>query len=257
MKAANPVRSTVEGLGGFYAMCLDAALALVRTPFQWKEFLEQTMFIARVSLVPTILVAVPLCTNIVFLLNNLLLEIGAGDMAGAAAFLGSIREIGPIVTVLVVAGAGATAICADLGARTIRDEIDAIRVMGIDPIARLVVPRVLASTLVAILLNPLVAAVGITGGYLFSVYLQHITPGLYVVNLSLLSKGVVEIVFSEIKAAVFGLLAGLVACHRGLTVSGGPKGVGDAVNQTVVLCFVLLFVANTIITAVFLQVTGS
>lgn len=250
------IRGVVAPIGGFYAMCLDTARAAVRGPFQSKEFLDQVTFITRVSLIPTILVAVPLCTNIVFLLNKLLLELGAGDFAGGAAFLGSIREIGPIVTVLVVAGAGATAICADLGARKIRDEIDAMQVMGIDPIARLVVPRVLASTLVAMLLNPIVATVGITGGYLFSVYLQDITPGLYVVNLDLLSEGAVEILFSEIKAAVFGLLAGLVACHRGLTAGGGPKGVGDAVNQTVVLCFVLLFITNTVITAVFLQVTG-
>jgi len=71
-----------------------------------------------------------------------------------------------------VAGAGATAICADLGARTIREEIDAMRVLGIDPIQRLVVPRVLASTFVALLLNGLVCLIGLSGGYVFSVFLQ-------------------------------------------------------------------------------------
>src|SRR5712675_1414606 len=158
---------------------------MFKAPFAWREFILQAWFVARVSIVPTLMLTVPYTVLLTFTFNILLTEFGAADFSGTGAALGTGREIGPIVTVLVVAGAGATAICADLGARTIRDEIDAIRVMGIDPIARLVVPRVLASTLVAILLNPLVATVGITGGYLFSVYLQHITPGLYVVNLSL------------------------------------------------------------------------
>ena len=74
----------------------------------------------------------------------------------------AVTQLGPIVTVLVVAGAGATAICADLGARTIREEVDAMEVLGIDPIHRLVVPRVIASTVVAVLLNGLVIAVGLT-----------------------------------------------------------------------------------------------
>ncbi len=88
---------------------------------------------------------------------------------------------------LVVAGAGATAICADLGARTIREEIDAMRVLGIDPIQRLVVPRVLASTFVALLLNGLVCAIGLAGGYVFSVLLQGVNPGAFINGLTMLT----------------------------------------------------------------------
>ena len=80
---------------------------------------------------------------------------------------------------LVVAGAGSTAICADLGARTIREEIDAMEVLSIDPIHRLVVPRVLAATCVATLLNGLVITVGLVGGFLFGVYLQNVSGGAY------------------------------------------------------------------------------
>ena len=117
--------------------------------------------IARVSLVPTLLVAIPFTVLVAFTLNILLREIGAADLSGAGTAFGTITQLGPVVTVLVVAGAGATAICADLGARTIREEIDAMRVLGIDPIQRLVVPRVLASTFVALLLNGLVCAIGL------------------------------------------------------------------------------------------------
>src|SRR5439155_23244064 len=88
-------------------------------------------------------------------LTVLLAEFGAADASGAGAGIGAVTQLGPIVTVLVVAGAGSTAICADLGARTIREEIDALEVLGIDPIHRLVVPRVVASTAVAVLVNGL------------------------------------------------------------------------------------------------------
>ena len=98
------------------------------------------------------MLAIPFTVLLTFTLNILLVEFGAADFSGTGAALGTVTQIGPIVTVLVVAGAGATAMCADLGARTIREELDALRVMGINPIQALVVPRVLAATLVALVL---------------------------------------------------------------------------------------------------------
>lgn len=175
-------------------------------------------------------------------------------LARGTAF-GTITQLGPVVTVLVVAGAGATAICADLGARTIREEIDAMRVLGIDPIHRLVVPRVLASTLVALLLNGLVAAIGLSGGYVFSVFIQGVNLGAFINGLTVLT-GLRELVLSEVKALLFGLMAGLVGCYRGLTVKGGPKGVGNAVNETVVYAFLCLFVINVVITAIGVRITA-
>jgi len=160
-----------------------------------------------------------------------------------------------VVTVLIVAGAGATAICADLGARTIREEIDAMEVLGIDPVRRLVIPRVLASTFVALLLNGLVVTIGLLGGFFFSVFLQNVNPGAFVSGLTLLTH-LPEMVISEVKAGLFGLIAGLVACFRGLSVKGGPKSVGDAVNETVVYSFMGLFVINVIVTAVGIKATA-
>jgi phospholipid/cholesterol/gamma-HCH transport system permease protein len=157
--------------------------------------------------------------------------------------------LGPLVTVLVVAGAGSTAICADLGARTIREEIDAMEVLGIDPIHRLVVPRVIAATVVALLLNALVIVIGLTGGFLFGVYLQNVSGGAYLSTLTLLT-GLPEVVISTVKASVFGLIAGLVGCYRGLTVRGGSKGLGTAVNETVVLCVLALFAVNVVLTTI-------
>lgn len=245
----------LAGVGEFFALAADTVVSMFRPPFAWREFIQQAWFVARVSIVPTILLSVPFTVLAVFILNILLAEIGAADLSGTGAALGAVTQIGPVVTVLVVAGAGATAMCADLGARTIREELDAMRVLGINPVQALVVPRVLAATLVACLLVPVVTCVGLVGGFVFSVFLQHVTPGAFVSGLTLV-VGLGEFLIALIKAALFGLSASLIACYKGISVGGGPAGVGNAVNETVVFSFLALFVINVIATAVGVKVTA-
>ena len=236
-------------IGGFFRMCVLTGKALFRWPFQWREFVLQCWFIMRVAFLPTIMVSIPLTVLLIFTLNVLLAQFGAADLSGAGAAIGAVTQLGPLTTVLVVAGAGSTAICADLGARTIREEIDAMEVLGIDPIHRLVVPRVVAATLVATLLNGLVITVGLVGGYLFGVYLQNVSGGAYLATLTTIT-GLPEVVIATVKAATFGLIAGLVGCYRGLTVRGGAKGLGTAVNETVVLAVVALYAVNVVLTTI-------
>ncbi|WP_208103600.1 ABC transporter permease [Mycolicibacterium sp. CBMA 226] len=249
-KAARPFRA----IGGFFAMALDTLVLIPRRPFAWREFLLQSWFVARVSLVPTLMLAIPFTVLMIFTFNILLLEFGAADFSGTGAAYGTVTQIGPVVTVLVVAGAGATAMCADLGARTIREELDALRVMGVNPIQSLVVPRVLAATFVATLLASVVITVGLVGGFVFSVYVQHVAPGSFIGGLTVITRAP-DVVISLIKAALFGLAAGLIACYKGTTVGGGPAGVGIAVNETVVYTFVALFAINIIASAVGIEVT--
>lgn len=248
------VSRPARAIGGFFAMALDTMVAIPRRPFAWREFLLQSWFVARVSLLPTLMLAVPYTVLVVFTFNILLLEFGAADYTGTTAAFATVTQVGPIVTVLVVAGAGATAMCADLGARTIREEIDALRVMGVNPIQLLVVPRVLAATVIATLLSSMVIMVGLVGGFFFSVYVQHVTPGAYAAGLTVLTS-VPDVLLALIKAALFGLAAGLIACYKGISVKGGPAGVGNGVNETVVYTFVALFAINIIATAVGVKVT--
>jgi phospholipid/cholesterol/gamma-HCH transport system permease protein len=248
--AGTPLRA----LGGFVAMSLDTLVLIFKPPFAWRELLLQSWFVARVSLLPTMMLAIPFTVLMIFTFNILLVEFGAADYSGTGAAYGAVTQIGPIVTVLVVAGAGATAMCADLGARTIREELDALRVMGINPIQALVVPRVLAATVVATLLSSVVILVGLIGSFLFSVFIQHVTPGSFVGGLTVIT-GVADVLISIIKAALFGLSAGLIACYKGITVGGGPAGVGNAVNETVVYTFMALFAINIVATAAGVQAT--
>ncbi|MCV7370946.1 MlaE family ABC transporter permease [Mycolicibacterium duvalii] len=230
-------------------MSLDTFVQMFKPPWAWREFILQTWFVARVALMPTILLSIPFTVLTTFTINVLLVEIGAADFSGTGAALGTVTQTGPIVTVLVIAGAGATAMCADLGARTIREELDALRVLGVNPVQALVVPRVLAATLVSLLLASLVCLVGISGGFVFSVFFQNVTPGAFAAGLTLL-VGAPEVIVALIKAAIFGLAASLIACYKGISVGGGPQGVGNAVNETVVYTFMALFVINLIATAV-------
>lgn len=243
-----------HGVGDFFALSLDTLVAMVRPPFAWREFLNQIWFIARVSIVPTLLLAIPFTVLGTFTFNLLFLEFGAGDFSGSGSALACVTQVGPVVTVLVIAGAASTAMCADLGARTIREEIDALRVLGINPVQTLVAPRVAAAASAALLLNSLVTVVGLAGGFAFSVFFQHITPGAFAAGLTLL-VGSADVVISLIKATLFGLAASLIACYKGITVGGGPAGVGNAVNETVVFAFLALFVINVVVTALGVKAT--
>ena len=242
----------VDGVGGLVAFSVKTLRLIPKPPFQTREFVQQTEFIAFVSVLPAMLVSIPFGAVIALQLGNLTKQLGAESFTGAASALATIREASPIVTALLLAGAAGTAICADLGSRTIREEIDALEVLGISTIQRLVVPRVLGCVVVAMLLNGLVSVVGVAGGYVFNVLVQGGSPGAFVTSFRTLAT-MHDLVLGEVKAAIFGLLAALIACYRGLTVKGGPRAVGDAVNQSVVIAFAALFVTNFVITSVYLQ----
>ena len=224
-----------------------------RRPFQFREFIQQSWFFASVTILPTALVAIPFGAVISLQLGSLTKQIGAQSFTGAASALAIVQQAAPLVTALLVAGAGGSAVCADIGARTIREEIDAMEVLGISPIHRIVVPRVLAAMLVSVLLNGLVSVVGVLGGYFFNVVMQGGTPGAYLSSFNALAQ-LPDLWISEVKAIIYGFLAGIVAAYRGLNPAGGPKGVGDAVNQAVVITFMLLFLVNVVLTAIYLQI---
>ena len=154
---AAPLTGALRQSGSLFALALDVMRALPKRPFQVKEFIQQAWFIASVTILPTALVSIPFGAVIALQLGTLTRQLGAQSYTGAASVLAVLREASPIVTALLIAGAGGSAICADLGSRKIREEIDAMEVLGISPIQRLVVPRVLASMLVAVLLNGLVS----------------------------------------------------------------------------------------------------
>ena len=248
MTLAGGLQKPLRAVGEFYAMALDTVMLVPKRPFPWRELVLQCWFIARVSMVSALLLAFPFTVLASFTFNILLVDFGAVDLAGSATGV-TLAQLGPVVTVLVVAGTASTAICADLGARTIRDELDALRVMGVNPIQTLVVPRVLASTIIATLLSAIVSIATLVGSYAFGVFVQNVTPGAFAAGLTLIT-GPTDVVVIFVKSALFGFAAGLIGCYKGISVGGGPAGVGTAVNETVVYSFMALYFINLIVTAV-------
>src|SRR5687768_15218342 len=247
------VLAPVGTAGKLFAFGLDVGRGLFRRPFQTKEFLLQSWFIVKVTIVPTAFVAIPFGAVIALQVGGLIKQFGAQSFTGSAAVLAVVREAGPIACALLIAGAAGSAIAADFGARRIREELDAMMVLGIDPIQRLVVPRVLACMLVAVFLNGLVSIVGVAGGYVFNVMLQDGTPGAYLASFTALAQ-LPDLWQGMAKALIFGLIAAIVASYKGMNAGGGPKGVGDAVNESVVITFLLLFVVNFVLSAIYLEV---
>jgi phospholipid/cholesterol/gamma-HCH transport system permease protein len=239
-----------EEIGKMFSIGLESLHVMFRRPWPRGEFLEQVWFLIKVTTVPVILVSIPFGMIISLHVGSFLRELGSEAHMGAAMVLAVVREEAPVATALLIAGAGGSAMCADLGSRRIRDEIDAMQVLGIDPVQRLIMPRLFAAALVAVLLDAIVSIAGIGGGWFFAVKVQHVTSSSYFASFNELSQ-LADLGVALMKAALFGFLAGMVACYKGYYVRGGPKGVGDAVNQAVVITFIMLFFVNFILTALY------
>ena len=167
--------------------------------------------------------------------------------------LATVREAAPIAAALIISGAAGSAICSDLGARKIREEIDAMEVLGVDPLYRLVVPRVAATVFVSMMIIGIVIAAGIGGGYFFNVIVTGGSAGSFLSSFTALAT-LADLLIAIVKAAIFGWLAAVVGSYKGLSAGGGPSGVGQAVNESVIITFMLLFFINAVMTAIYFQV---
>ncbi|WP_446222060.1 MlaE family ABC transporter permease [Nocardia sp. IBHARD005] len=225
-------------------------VSIAQRRFPFHEFIKQCAFMANVSALPTVFVAIPVAVVVSIQVGALVNQVGATTFIGAVAGLGIIRQGAPLVTSLMIAGAVGSAICADLGSRTIREEIDAMRVMGVDPVRRLVAPRLAAAVLVSMLLCGFIVFVGFATAYLFNVYAQHGTPGSFIGSFASFAVAN-DLIVALVKAATFGVLTAIIACDIGLHTEGGPGGVANSVNSAVVSSALMLFATNIIVTQLY------
>ncbi|MGW4634467.1 MlaE family ABC transporter permease [Nocardia sp. NPDC004415] len=238
-------RAIRMGAAAFHLGTVDA----LRLRFPLGETLTQAWFLLRVTAVPSVLMAVPFGVIVSAQVGNIVSELGADSMIGAAGGLGVIKQGAPMATAMLLGGAGAAAVAADLGARTIREEIDALRVMGVDPVRRLVVPRIAAMMLVAPVLTVVIIVVGIGSGFAVAVSALDVTPGSYWQSFGAFTTPL-DVWVALVKSVIFGFLVVVIACQRGLEAGGGPRGVADGVNAAVVMSIAAAVVLNTVITQV-------
>jgi phospholipid/cholesterol/gamma-HCH transport system permease protein len=219
--------------------------------FQWREFIRQAAFMAGTSVVPTIFVALPIGVTLSVQFALLAGQVGATSLAGAASGLAVIRQAASLVAAILMASAVGSAITADLGSRKIREEIDAMEVMGISIIQRLVAPRFVAAILVAIALTGLVCFAGFLASYLFNVYFQHGAPGSFIETFAAFTT-TADMNLALFKAVIYGAIVAIVSCEKGLTTRGGSMAVANSVNAAVVESILLLMLVNVAISQMYI-----
>jgi phospholipid/cholesterol/gamma-HCH transport system permease protein len=238
-----PIRVLTE-LGGVVRLGGEVLWSVVRHPRgHWTETRDEMFRVLTRSAVPMVLAVFTFALMIGILGLNFLNLLGAAYRYGQYFFIVNTRDFTPWINSMVVAGIVGTALCADLGARVIREEIDALEVLGLDPVRELVVPRVLSISLLTPLLMVVSLVMGIVGG-LYSTVTYGNVPAADYWDTLFKNLTSVELVVGVGKSAIIGFVTGIVCAHKGLSARGGSIGVGRAVNEAVVMSFVLVFLVD-------------
>ncbi|MGA9875903.1 MAG: ABC transporter permease [Solirubrobacteraceae bacterium] len=251
-RALLPTKSMLEEVGDMMVLTGKTISSALRPPYPYGgEFVSQFLFTLRICWLPLLVSTFAIsygaaglqAANILNLLGNL-------DRLGGFFVLAAVREIGPIITAVMIAGAAGTAITADLGARKIREELDALQVLGVDTVKNLVVPRFLALMIATGLFNIYAILFGLFGGVLAAV-VNHQALGPFWVTF-FANTSTTDLWGSTLKTMVFGAIIAIVCCYKGMSASGGAEGVGRAVNQAVVAAFLAVGMFNYVFTQMLL-----
>jgi phospholipid/cholesterol/gamma-HCH transport system permease protein len=244
--------STLAQIGEMILLAARSLRAAVVPPYPYgEELISQFLFTLQLSWFPLLISTVALSFGAPGLqAANFLTLIGSLDRLGGFFVLAAIRQIAPLVTAVVVAGVAGTAITADLGARKIREELDALQVLGVDPIKNLVVPRLLALMAATALLDIFALVFGIAGGILTTVLYNQPLGGFFATLFT--NASITDLWGSVLMCSIFGAIIAVVCAYKGMSASGGAAGVGRAVNQAVVISFAAIGAFNFVFTSTLL-----
>ena len=244
------VTDLVTRLGDMALLAWQAFYYALKRPYELRALVQQMDHIGVKSVAICGVAAV--FTGLVLALQTTygLARFGAKAYVGIVVSLSMVRELGPVLTALLVGGRVGSGITAELGAMKVTEQIDAMRALGANHIKKLVVPRVLSIMLVLPLLTVMANGLGIYGGMLISQHEFHVEPHLYMStiwrNLTL-----ADLLSGLGKTVVFGFLIGIVGCYNGLEVSGGTEGIGRATTKTVVTSAILILISDFFLTKFF------
>jgi phospholipid/cholesterol/gamma-HCH transport system permease protein len=247
-RAFRPVKGFIETVGSMGVLTGKTIVSALRPPYPYGgEFVAQFLFAIRLCWFPMIVASVAFTYGPSGIQTaNFLNLFGAIDRLGGLFVLVVVREFAPLVCAIVMAGVAGTAMTADLGARKIREELDALQVLGVDPIKNLVVPRFLSLMLVTGMFNVYALIFGTLGGVLVTVSNGAPLGPFWATYFD--NATTTELWGSLLKTTLFGAIIAIVCCYKGLTASGGPEGVGRAVNQAVVIAFIGIGAFNYVFT---------
>jgi phospholipid/cholesterol/gamma-HCH transport system permease protein len=239
--------TTGRGMQLFAAVLRYVVIDTIALRLPVGDVIVQAWTLLKVTATPGLLMAIPFGAMATVVTSGLVNQLGATALLGAAAGMGVVRQGAPITAGLLMGGAAASAIASDFGARAIREELDAMRVLGVDPVRRLVVPCFLALLLIAPILCVFIVVAGTAAAFAMAVAASGVATGSFWMSFGTFAK-VVDVWFAIGKTIVFGAIVAIISSLRGMEAKGGPRGVADAVNSSVVLNVVCIVFANLGIT---------
>jgi len=247
-RAFLPAKNLFEQVGDMMILTGKTIVSAIRPPYPYGgEFMSQFLFALRLCWFPLLISTVAFGYGAPGLqAANFLTLFGALDRLGGFFVLASIREFAPWVDSMIVAGVAGTAITADLGARKIREELDALQVLGVDPVKNLVVPRFLALMVVTGLFDIYALLFGIFGGILAELVNGQPLGPFWATLFA--NASTTDLWGSVLKTTIYGAIIAIVCCYKGMSASGGAEGVGRAVNEAVVLAFTMIFTFDYVFT---------
>ncbi len=255
MLLTNYFLSFIAEVGKFSNFVSNSVFWALKPPFFYKETVKSMRSIGWQCLIPVIAVVGP--TGMVVALQGLTIF----DLFGAHRLLSSLlaetmfRELSPMLASIMVAAQAGSAVAGEIGTMRVKEEIDAMEVMSVNPFQFIIVPRLLALAIICPLLNIIACSFGIAGGYLVAVILKGLNHGVFMDNLFSFLK-ISHIWGGMLKASVFGIVVGVMSCYKGYNVSGGALGVGKAANNTVVQSILLIVIVNYFITSALINLWG-
>jgi phospholipid/cholesterol/gamma-HCH transport system permease protein len=239
----------IQELGGMTVFALDVTRTILTAPMRFASFVREVYKVGVLSLL--IICVCGLAVGMVLGLqgHHTLARFGAQRSLGALVGLSLIRELGPVLTALLVAGRAGSATTAEIGAMVATEQLDGLRMLSIDPVSLVIKPKALAMLFVTPLLTALFIACGLYGGYLVGIGFLSGDPGSYMASLRSAVDFHNDIECCFLKSLIFGLLLGLIATYRGYTSKPTAEGVSAATTSSVVISSVTVLLTDYVITA--------
>ncbi len=237
-------------LGGILLMFFRTLAWTFIPPFRLRNLIKQMEFIGVKSLFIVVLTGT--FTGMVLALQSYhgFRMFGGESLMGGIVALSMAREMGPVMTALMVNARAGSAIAAELGSMRVTEQIDALQMMAINPVQYLFVPRIWAGVLMLPLLTAINIFVGIIGGYFVGVVLLKINSGVYLTK-TINMMEMADLVQGIVKSVFFGLILTLISCYKGYNTSGGAEGVGQATTEAVVISSVCILIGTYVLTSLF------
>jgi len=250
------IRDNISRLQDFYILSVKAPLGVLRRPFYFREIIEQMDYMGTGSLLIVFLVSLFIGMALSLQISAELSEMGLKMYTGKIVGLSIIREIGPVAIALSFAGRVGSGMASEIGSMILGHQVDIMRVHGVNPIKKLVTPRVISAIIMLPALTIIGDAASLFGGYYISVFVSHQSGAFYWSQIKDIMD--FENIFAGVtKPFIFGYLIACVSCYMGLSTRGGARGLRKATTSAVVFSTILIIVSDFLLTRVLLIVWGS